>query len=105
MRALLRAMVERPTEPRLGIQSYPPEAGLYIRLLRSPGLHHASARDAWEFSSPTGEDRHRLDPPLEDTVVLLSSTDDGASLDKINESWTHTPFEIRGGLLPKLPLA
>src|SRR3546814_4475306 len=78
MRALLRAMVERPTEPRLGIQSYPPEAGLYISLLRSTGLHHESDRDAWEFSSPTGEDKHRLAP-------LWTATEDRKST-RLNSS-------------------
>lgn len=102
MRALLRAMVERPTDPRLGIQSYPPEAGLYIGLLRSTGLHHESNPDVWEFSGPTREDRHRLAPLWTATDALLASSDEGTVLAEIYEIWRKPPFGVRDGLLPIL---
>jgi hypothetical protein len=102
MRALLRAMVERPNEPRLGIQSYPPEAGLYIGLLRSTGLHHESNPDTWEFSAPAPEDRHRLAPLWTATDALLASRDEGTALAEIYDIWRKPPFGVRDGLLPIL---
>lgn len=102
MRALLRAMVERPNEPRLGIQAYPPEAGLYISLLRSTGLHNETDGGGCEFRGPTAEDRHRLTPLWKATDALLESTDEGMALAEIYEIWRRPPFGIRDGLLPIL---
>lgn len=99
MRALLRAMVERPTEPRLAIQGYPPEAGLYISLLQSTGLHREGDSGLWEFAGPVENDRCRLAPLWIATDEMLSANEDGLPLAAIYDTWRRPPFGVRDGLL------
>ena len=55
--ALLRAMVSNEGKPRLGIEGYPAEGGLFTSILEATGLY-TSTREGWRFTSPSA----RVDP-------------------------------------------
>ena len=48
---LLRRMVLHEAEPRLGIEGYPAEGGLYASVLKATGLHLKQGKH-WYFASP-----------------------------------------------------
>src|SRR5690606_14575045 len=54
-RALLRAMVEARGELRLGLEGYPPEAGLFVSLIEAAGLYRLE-EGRWVFGPPSEGD-------------------------------------------------
>lgn len=104
-RALLKAMVEKSGEARLGMQGYPPEAGLFTSLIEATGLHGADAKGAFRFRSPRDGDEHRLDAVWRAAETLLKDSASGASLSELFELWRSPPFGVRDGLLSILSVA
>jgi hypothetical protein len=108
VRALLYAMVDRAALPRLGFESYPPEAGLHMSVLEATGLHQqAAGGSGWSFVAPseTGRDPANLAPLWEAADSLLNSAPTGAQVTEIFDLWRAPPFGVRDGLLPVLWLA
>lgn len=100
-RALLRAMVERSGEPRLGFQGYPAEAGLFASLLEATGLYATDENGFWSFVAPV-DGPHLLRPMWQAAESLLSDTEKSHSLEELFAIWRAPPFGIRDGLLPIL---
>lgn len=103
-RALLRAMVEKAGEPRLGLQGYPAEAGLFTSILEATGIYAADENAFWSFQKPK-EDLHRLEPMWRAAEDLLSDEDASHSLEELFAVWRAPPFGARDGLLPILAVA
>jgi hypothetical protein len=98
-RALLKAMVEKSGEPRLAMQGYPPEAGLFVSLLESTGLYAPDGEGVYRFQSPAADDDHRLSPLWEAGEALLKASAKGCSLSELFALWRAPPFGVRDGLL------
>ncbi len=105
---LLKAMVERWQEPRLGIEGYPASGGLYDSLLGATGLHAARPNDEgrYNFVDPSNESEHRLAPLWEIAESHFRSAGAaGADLASLYEEWRKPPFGLRDGLLPVFAIA
>lgn len=103
-RALLRAMVEHADEARLGLEGYPPEAGLYASLLESTGLHK-EVRPGWRFVAPDDDDAYTLAPAWRKAEQMLKADDAGHTFAELYVAWRAPPFGVRDGLLPILAVA
>lgn len=107
-RALLRAMIDHPREPRLGIERFPAEGGLYAALVERPGLH---------CPDPESPGNFRFLPPDPASASKLSglwvvadkrvreATSTYVSMADIFSAWKDRPFGVRDGLLPVLGIA
>lgn len=106
VRALLHAMVERGAKRRLGIDNYPPEAGLHMSLLEATGLHRlADDGRTWAFAAPPPSDPANLHPLWAATDQRLATIPEGCSVGDLFTLWRAPPFGLRDGLLPVLLLA
>jgi hypothetical protein len=104
-RQLLHAMVESRGKERLGIEGFPPEAGLFFSLLVSTKLYSADETGAHSFRPPSAHDVHCLHPMWEAADAALQSAETGISFAELYDLWRAPPFGVRDGLLPVLALA
>lgn len=107
MRALMAAMATRADEPRLGIQDFPAEGGLYAAILERTGLHRSGDDGTLTFLPPQAtDDDHRLSPLWKAAQTLLVERGSGGlGLDDLFTLWRARPFGVKDGLLPILGLA
>ncbi len=105
-KALLRRMALNEGEPRLGIEGFPPEGGLFESLLKATGLYRETAH-GWRFVEPApDDDLCLLAPAWKAATDFLKSNDNRTvSLDEIYDIWRQAPFGIKDGLLPVLVVA
>lgn len=104
-KALLKAMVSKPTTMRLGINGYPAEGGLYESLLARTGLHKSSG-EAAAFHKPSRNDRANLGPLWKATDEFLKGAAKAPiSAVDLYHLWRSRPFGVRTGLLPVLLVA
>lgn len=105
---LLKSMVERWSEPRLGIEGFPASGGLYASILESTGLHGPD-RDRpsrWRFYDPPESSAARLYPMWQEAERLFREAGPaGADLAALYDLWRERPFGVRDGLLPVLAIA
>lgn len=105
VRALLKAMVLKGSEPRLGIDGYPPELGLYMSVLEAPGIHRlVEERGHHGFAAPR-EGESRLGPMWEATDAWVSEREGRVTAAELYQFWHDPPFGLRHGLAPVLLLA
>ena len=106
-KALLKAMIEKSTEPRIGINGYPAEGGLFASLLEVTGLHGVTLNGvAYGFREPDGNDPARLGPMWAAAErLLLDAGAAGSAIGKLYDLWRAPPFGVRDGLLPILAVA
>lgn len=103
--ALLRAMVSNEGMPRLGIEGFPAEGGLYASLLEATGLY-ADKGEGLRFYQPSENDDFGLCPLWDSTVGILKEADDRTvSVAEIYKLWSDPPFGIKDGLMPVLVVA
>jgi len=104
--ALLRAMVSNEGKPRLGINGYPAEGGLFDSLLEATGLY-AQTDDGWRFRTPADDsDPAGLSPLWDATAELLKKAEDRTvSVAEIYRLWSAPPFGLKGGVMPVLAVA
>ncbi|RED45017.1 ATP-binding protein [Aestuariispira insulae] len=104
--ALLRAMVSNEGEPRLGINGYPAEGGLFDSLLEATGLY-AQTDHGWCFCTPAEDgDPFNLSPLWEATAELLKKAEDRTvSVAEIYRLWSEPPFGLKDGVMPVLAVA
>ncbi len=101
--ALLRRMVLRGAEPRLGIDGYPAEGGLYESLLGETGLHQIDGGQA-RFAKPSSNSQSsRLVPMWEAAFEhIRDCVSRTVSVAEIYDLWREPPFGVKEGLLPVL---
>ena len=105
LNALLKRMVINLGEPRLGIEGYPAEGGLYKILLEDTGLYGENACGDLDFTDPDPEKPYRLPELWRDTDAFLSSRDGEFTLAELHQFWQAAPYGIKQGLLSFLTLS
>ena len=104
--ALLRAMVLKEGEPKLGISGFPAEGGLFASILEASGLYRQD-HEKWQFIPPEREaDPCRL-IPLWDAALdhVKENADRTVTMSEIFDLWREPPFGVTDGLLPVLSVA
>ncbi len=104
---LLRYMVQKEGEPRLGIKGYPAEGGLFASILESTGLY-SKTDDEWRFSSPSGDDKNtcRLSPAWDAALEFVqANASRSVAISEIYDNWRKPPFGIKDGLMSILGVA
>lgn len=102
---LLRRMVLNEGEPRLGIEGFPAEGGLFASILEATGLYAEDGK-GWRFTLPQGDDPCRLVPMWEAASELLKThTDQSIPVSEIYDLWRNQPFGVKDGLMPILAVA
>lgn len=104
---LLRRMVVNEGEPRLGIQGFPAEGGLFASLLEATGLYAHSQKE-WRFVPPApGNEDHYCLAPIWDAAAEHVKTHAGrpVSVTEIYDLWRKQPFGVKDGLMPVLAVA
>ncbi len=104
--ALLRQMVLGEGEPRLGIEGFPAEGGLFASLIEAARLYRFSP-DGWRFRPPyEDDDPCRLGAIwAEGERVLTENASGTVPVSDIWAAWRKPPFGIKDGLMPVLTAA
>lgn len=105
--ALLRHMSTREGEPRLGIDGYPAEGGLYASLLEATGLY-SEAKDGWRFVAPSDNeaDTYRLFPAWNAAIQYIKKNKKrSVAVSELYALWAEQPYGIKDGLMPVLSVA
>ncbi len=104
---LLRRMVQNEGEPRLGIEGFPAERGLFVSILESSGLY-AQEGASWRFVSPIEalDDPCFLTPMWEVALVFLEeNATRTVAVSELFDRWRKPPFGLKDGLMPILAVA
>lgn len=103
--ALLRRMVLNEGQPRLGIDGFPAEGGLFASVLEATGLY-AETASGWRFVVPEDEDRYRL-RPLWDVATdhIRRNSNRTIAISELYDLWRAQPYGVKDGLLPLLAVA
>jgi len=104
---LLRHMVQREGEARLGIKGYPAEGGLLNSILESTGLY-VQKGDKWRFVAPSEDDVQtcRLSPAWRAAIEYVRKNDGrSVSVSELYDEWRKPPYGIKEGLMPILAVA
>lgn len=103
---LLRKMVLSEGQPRLDIEGYPAEGGLFVSILEASGLY-AKTREGYRFTAPRPDkDPNCLAPVWKAAEQFLR--DNGGrtvSVSEIYDLWRKPPFGMKDGLMPVLAVA
>ncbi|MER9632695.1 ATP-binding protein [Mesorhizobium sp. M0228] len=105
---LLKAMVERWHEPRLGIEGFPAVGGLYVSLLEATGLHLSRPEEPLRsrFVDPPVDGGARLAPLWAAAEILFKAAGPtGVEIATLYAEWRDPPYGVRDGLLPVLAVA
>ena len=101
---LLRRMVRKKGERRLGIEGFPAEGGLLASILEATGLY-AQKGERWEFVSPTkgSADPYRLAPMWDETLAYVKKhANSTVAVSELFDLWRRPPFGVKDGLMPIL---
>lgn len=104
---LLKRMVMNEGEPRLGIEGFPAEGGLFASLLESTGLY-AKQGGTWQFCSPDkrSDELYRLTPIWEAAETYLNENmHRSVTVSELYELWRAEPYGVKDGLMPVLAVA
>ena len=104
---LLRSMVLNEGKPRLGIEGFPAEGGLFDSILESTGLYTQQGK-RWHFVSPTvnEDDPCRLTPMWKAALAYIKERGNRTiSVSELFNEWRKPPFGIKDGLMPLLAVA
>ena len=104
---LLRRMVLNEGQPRLGIEGFPAEGGLFTSLLKATGLY-AQHGKRWRFASPitSGDDPCRLAPMWKRaTSYIKEHANRTIAVSELFSEWRKPPFGVKNGLMPILVVA
>jgi energy-coupling factor transporter ATP-binding protein EcfA2 len=103
---LLKQMALNAHLPKLGLEGYAAETGIYASVLQATGLH--SQRDnVWGFHRQKADnDPFRLAPLWEHSEAFLNKNSDrSVNLTELYDLWRGKPFGIRDGLMPILAVS
>ena len=104
---LLRSMVMNEGKPRLGIEGFPAEGGLFASLLEATGLY-AADNDTPTFREPPRgkKDTANLHPIWKAATNHLKKNNGRAvPVSELYDIWRNAPFGVRDGLMPVLAVA
>ncbi len=104
---LLPRMVGDEGSPRLGIEGFPAEGGLFVSLLEATGLY-TETEEGWRFVAPgtADDDPSCLAPVWDATSSYLREHEDQAiSLSEIYDIWSAPPFGMKSGIMPVIAVA
>lgn len=104
---LLRNMVLKRGEERLGIKGFPAEGGMFASLLEATGLY-AESEAGWRFVAPQdgGSDRGCLHPLWDAALDYVKNhADETIPLSALFDIWRSPPFGVKDGLMPILVVA
>ena len=102
---LIRAMLERESEPNLGMpeNQRPPEMSMYLSILKRGNIHAAGEKTWYIQEPPSDDDPCYFLPALRRIEVLLKSgTDNKVPVTELFAELKKSPFGIRDGLIPLL---
>ena len=103
--ALLRQMVLGEGEPRLGIDGFPAEGGLFASLIEAARLYRFGT-DRWRFRPPDSDDPCHLGPLWTQAERVLTENASGTvPVSDIWDAWRKPPFGVKDGLMPVLTAA
>ena len=105
-RLLMHRMVSHGTEPGLGYDGFPADAGLYYTTIAALGLHRTTA-DKGRFIAPdkAGMAGESLVPLWQTWRDHLASAGDAVALPDLAELAASPPFGVKRGVMPILLLA
>ena len=104
---LLRRMVANEGEPRLGIEGFPAEGGLFSSMLEATKLYK-QVEGIWRIVAPKNDEDHsRLAPLWQETVNYIKKhAKRTVPIKEIyDELWQKQPFGIKSGLIPILAVS
>jgi hypothetical protein len=102
---LLRNMVMNEGQPRLGIEGFPAEGGLYASILEAPGLY-SKTKDGWRFVAPHGNDPNGLKPVWAAAEKFIrQNAGRTVAISEIYDVWRAQPFGVKDGLMPVFAVA
>ena len=101
-KALLQRMALNERAPRLGIEGFPAEGGLFASVLDATGLHQETS-DGWRFVAPgtRNSDPANLSPLWKHADKFLEKgTGRVINLEELFSVWRARPYGVKDGLLP-----
>lgn len=103
---LLHRMVVKEGEPRLGIDGFPAEGGLFASILEKTELYVSQGK-AFRFASPAdGSDPCRLAPMWQAAFEHVEqNADRTVAVSEIVDLWREPPYGVKNGLMPLLAVA
>ncbi len=103
---LLRRMVLNEGEPRLGIEGFPAEGGLFASILEATGLY-AHNDSGWHFVAPVnGNDPCCLAPMWNAAFDYIKEhASRTVAISELFELWRKPPFGVKDGMMPILAVA
>lgn len=104
---LMHRMVQSDGEPRLGIEGFPAEGGLFASILEATGVY-ARDKKGWRFISPitNGYDPCRLAPMWKRAFDYVKEhAHRTVAVSELFEEWRKPPFGVKDGLMPILAVA
>lgn len=104
---LLRRMVVNEGQPRLGIEGFPAEGGLFASILEGTGLYALDGQ-GWRFRAPRQDDgdAFRLSPLWKAASDFIRSNEGRViKVSQIYDIWRQPPYGVKDGLMPVLAVA
>ncbi len=104
---LLRRMVLNEGEPRLGIEAFPAEGGLFVSVLESTGLYSQQGK-TWRFVSlaASEDDPCHLAPLWQKALDHVKAyADRTVAFSELFNEWRKPPFGVKDGMMPILAVA
>jgi hypothetical protein len=105
-KTLVQAMVSKEGEPRLGIEGFPAEGGLFASTLEKTGLYRETG-DGWRFVGPDVDSDAANIAPLWKRADELLQTGSGRliGLGELYAAWRARPYGLKDGLMPIFAVA
>lgn len=105
-RDLMHRMVTRAHEPSLGYVGFPPDAGMYISILKGTGLHQELEGGTWGFVKPSRKKAAQsMKGVWRVAEELLLHRGGTCRLSDLYEKWQAPPYGVKAGVLPILALS
>ncbi|TYO98080.1 hypothetical protein EDC39_10817 [Geothermobacter ehrlichii] len=101
---LLRLMVTKEGEPRLGIEGFPAEGGLFASIIEESGLYQGKP-PVFHPPTPARDKCHLLPAWTAADDYLKANANRSVALNEVFDLWKDAPYGIKDGLLPVLGVA
>ncbi len=104
---LLRRMVLNEGEPRLGIEGFPAEGGLFASMLEATGLYaHDGERRRFTSPTETSDNPCNLYPMWKCAIKhVKKNSHRTVAVSELFDAWRKPPYGVKDGLMPILAVA